>query len=52
MTVALTKPKSETTIQRVTVWDSPWLNLKFLLGSGIILLVILFGLLGPLFWDL
>jgi len=51
MTVALSKPKSEVTARRINLWDSPWLNTKFLLGSIIILLVFLFGLLGPLFWD-
>lgn len=37
--------------RRLNVWDSPWLNTKFVIGSSIVLLVILFGLLGPLFWD-
>ena len=36
---------------RLNAWDSPWLNVKFLLGSGIVLLILLIGLLGPLFWD-
>jgi peptide/nickel transport system permease protein len=45
-----TKPPRERT-RRVNVWDSPWLNSKFVTGSTIILLVLLFGLLGPLFWD-
>lgn len=36
---------------RLNLWDSPWLNTKFVIGSAIILVVILFGLLGPLFWD-
>ena len=35
----------------LNTWDSPWLNFKFLLGAGIVLLILLFGLLGPLFWD-
>jgi peptide/nickel transport system permease protein len=37
--------------QRLNSWDNPWLNPKFLIGCGIILVVVLFGLLGPLFWD-
>lgn len=32
-------------------WDSPWLNPKFLIGSGMILLVLLMSLVGPLFYD-
>ncbi len=32
-------------------WDSPWLNTKFLIGVGMLLVVVLMGLLGPLFWD-
>ena len=35
----------------LNTWDSPWLNFKFLLGVAIVLLILLFGLLGPLFWD-
>ncbi len=35
----------------MNVWDNPWLNTKFVIGSSIILIVLLFGLLGPLFWD-
>ncbi len=38
-------------IKRVNAWDSAWLNTKFILGSSVILLVILFGLIGPYFWD-
>ncbi len=37
--------------KRINIWDSPWLNSKFVTGSSIILIVILFGLLGPLFWN-
>jgi oligopeptide/dipeptide ABC transporter ATP-binding protein len=36
---------------RFNAWDSPWLNVKFLLGGGIVLLILLIGLLGPLLWD-
>jgi peptide/nickel transport system permease protein len=32
-------------------WDSPWLNGKFLVGSAVLLLLILLGLIGPLVWD-
>jgi peptide/nickel transport system permease protein len=51
MAVAVNNPKSEISPRRVNIWDSPWLNAKFVTGSSIILLVLLFGLLGPLFWD-
>lgn len=52
MAMALSKPKSKNTLQtRSKVWDSPWLNGKFVTGSSIILLVVLFSLVGPLFWD-
>ena len=30
---------------------SPWLNRKLLLGGGLMLLILLLGLVGPLFWD-
>jgi peptide/nickel transport system permease protein len=36
---------------KVNVWDSAWINTKFILGSSVILLIILFGLVGPYFWD-
>lgn len=36
---------------KVSVWDSAWINTKFILGSSIIFLIILFGLVGPYFWD-
>jgi peptide/nickel transport system permease protein len=51
MTIALSKKNTNIPARRVNAWDAPWLNKKFLIGSSIILIVILFGLLGPLFWD-
>jgi peptide/nickel transport system permease protein len=36
---------------RINRFDSPWFNPRFLTGSAMILIVILAGLLGPLFWD-
>jgi peptide/nickel transport system permease protein len=51
MSVVVSKLKPQTEVKRANRWDSPWLNTKFVLGSSIILLVLLFGLLGPLFWD-
>ena len=38
-------------LRQLNTWDTPWLNTKFLLGSGIVALILLFGLLGPLFWN-
>ncbi len=43
------KPVKET--RRLNVWDTPWLNTKFVIGSSIVLIILLFGLLGPLFWN-
>lgn len=51
MTVMVNNSKAQPGIRRASIWDSPWLNSKFMIGCSIILLVILFGLLGPLFWD-
>jgi peptide/nickel transport system permease protein len=43
--------KTQPGIRHLNIWDSPWLNSKFVLGSIIVLIVLLFGLLGPLFWN-
>lgn len=37
--------------RRFSRWDNPWLNSKFLVGSGMVLFIVLLGLVGPLFWD-
>jgi len=37
--------------RKINIWDSPWLNSKFLTGGAVILIISLFGLLGPYFWD-
>lgn len=42
---------TQSTARRVKLRNMPWLNTKFVTGSTIILLVLLFGLLGPLFWN-
>ena len=38
-------------VKRWNAWDNPWLNTKFLIGISIILLVVIFSLLGRIFWD-
>ena len=45
------KTKTQPGARRINIWDTPWLNTKFVIGSTIIIIVLLFGLLGPLFWD-
>jgi peptide/nickel transport system permease protein len=32
-------------------WTSPWLNRKLLAGGSLLLCILLFGLVGPLFWN-
>lgn len=51
MAVEATNSNGLIVARRVNIWDTPWLNTKFVTGSTIILLVLLFGLLGPLFWN-
>lgn len=51
MAVAASKPQSEVPARRSSFRNSAWLNSKFVTGSTIILLILLFGLLGPLFWN-
>lgn len=42
------QPRRKTRINR---WDSPWLNPKFLIGSGMVLFIMLMGPIGRLLWD-
>jgi peptide/nickel transport system permease protein len=49
MTVA-TADQREASLS-VKRWDSPWLNSKLLIGLGVILLVVVLQLVGPLLWD-
>lgn len=36
---------------RFNVWDTPWFNFRLLFGVGIITVILLMGIVGPLFWD-
>ena len=36
---------------RISRWDSPWLNPKFLIGLAMVLTMGLLGIVGGLFWD-
>jgi peptide/nickel transport system permease protein len=36
---------------RLHLRESPWFNRKLVLGGAILLAVVLFGVVGPLFWD-
>jgi len=36
---------------RINLWDYPWLNPKLLIGISLVMLIVLTGLIGPLFWD-
>jgi peptide/nickel transport system permease protein len=45
------KTKTQPGIKRINIWDSPWLNTKFVIGGSIVVFVLLFGLVGPLFWN-
>ena len=51
----MTATTVETTVPRkaagINLWDYPWLNPKLLIGAAILVLIILMGLTGPLFWD-
>jgi peptide/nickel transport system permease protein len=37
--------------RRINLWDYPWLNPKLLVGASLVILILLLGLVGPLFWD-
>jgi peptide/nickel transport system permease protein len=51
----MTTTTAEGTVARkaagINLWDYPWLNPKLLIGASLVILVILMGLIGPLFWD-
>jgi peptide/nickel transport system permease protein len=39
-------------IRQFNTWDNPWFNPKLLVGAGMVLLMVLIGVLGPLFWNI
>ena len=43
--------KQLTPSSKFNVWDTPWFNLKLILGCLIILSITLMGIIGQLFWD-
>lgn len=49
-TVTTTNPPQRT-MGRFNVWDTPWFNVRLVSGAVILLLILLSGLVGPLFWD-
>jgi peptide/nickel transport system permease protein len=49
ITVGQTVPRKQAGL--LNRWDSPWLNLKFVIGALILLLIILTEVIGSQFWD-
>jgi peptide/nickel transport system permease protein len=43
--------KQLTPSSKFNAWDTPWFNLKLILGCLIILSITLMGIIGQLFWD-
>ena len=43
--------KQLTPSSKFNVWDTPWFNLKLILGCLIILSITLMGIIGQFFWD-
>ena len=37
--------------KRINKWDAPWLNWKLILGTSIIVLIVLVGIVGRLIWN-
>ena len=43
--------KSTSSVKRLNKWDTPWLNWKLILGTSIVFLIILLGIVGRLLWN-
>lgn len=39
------------TMGRFNRWDTPWVNMKLITGATIVIVIVLFGILGRIFWD-
>lgn len=50
-TIMAEQTRPDEKIKSVNRWNSPWLNTKFLLGLGIVLIVISIKFIGPLLWN-
>lgn len=46
-----TAVRTQKQMGRFNRWDTPWLNTKLISGVTVIAFVLLFGILGRLFWD-
>ncbi len=47
-------PETNITIpskKRINKWDQPWLNWKLILGTSMIILIVLLGIVGRLIWN-
>ncbi|MEL6308138.1 MAG: ABC transporter permease [Chloroflexota bacterium] len=49
--VAKTAEKPKNTMGRFNVWDTPWFNIRLISGAIILILILLVGVIGPLFYD-
>lgn len=47
----MTTVKAKRGMGRFNVWDTPWFNARLIGGVSVLLLIMLAGLVGPLFWD-
>ena len=47
-TLATAAPRK---VSRLNRFDSPWLNPKFLIGLGMVLVIVLMTAVGPLIWE-
>ena len=50
-TASQAQDASVRTMGRINVWDTPWINLKLIVGLVMIGGIFLMGIVGPLFWD-
>jgi peptide/nickel transport system permease protein len=47
----ITVPETLTAPAGISRWDSPWLNVKFVSGLVLVVVVLLMGLIGTRFWN-